>query len=381
MPSRPVGGRLLRSLACLLAAPAVGQALTRREATTMWQRQYIKNYKKVMHMHFSEKRYERMNYRRCGKSGLLLPLLSLGLWHNFGAETDYPTAREIVCRTFDHGITHFDLANNYGPPPGSAEVTFGKILREELRQHRDELIISTKAGYRMWPGPYGEWGSRKYLLASLDQSLQRMGLDYVDIFYSHRFDPDTPLEETMEALAQAMRQGKALYVGISNYGAAETTAAARLLRECGVRLLLHQPSFSLLNRWIQTEGLLDVLEQEGLGCAVFSPLQQGILTDKYLKGIPPDSRAAKKNGYVELRAEVITPTLREKLLRLNQLAKRRGQSLAQMALAWTLRDPRVTTAIVGVRTPAQLQDNLNTLQKLDFSPEELQEIETIIASN
>lgn len=331
-------------------------------------------------MPFTKDRYDRMTYRRCGKSGLLLPLLSLGFWHNFGEKADFATAREIICRAFDHGITHFDLANNYGPPPGSAEITFGKILREELRQHRDELIISTKAGYRKWPGPYGEWGSRKYLLASLDQSLQRMGLDYVDIFYSHRFDPDTPLEETMDALAHAVQQGKALYVGISSYGAAETAAAVRLLRERGVRLLLHQPSFSMLNRWIQKEGLLNVLEQEGLGCAVFSPLQQGILTDKYLQGIPPDSRAAKKDGYVELRAEEITPALREKLRRLNQIAKRRGQSLAQMALAWTLHDPRVTTAIIGVRTSTQLQDNLNTLQRLDFSPGEMQEIEDILAT-
>lgn len=331
-------------------------------------------------MPFTKDRYDRMTYRRCGKSGLLLPLLSLGFWHNFGEKADFATAREIICRAFDHGITHFDLANNYGPPPGSAEITFGKILREELRQHRDELIISTKAGYRKWPGPYGEWGSRKYLLASLDQSLQRMGLDYVDIFYSHRFDPDTPLEETMDALAHAVQQGKALYVGISSYGAAETAAAVRLLRERGVRLLLHQPSFSMLNRWIQKEGLLNVLEQEGLGCAVFSPLQQGILTDKYLQGIPPDSRAAKKDGYVELRAEEITPALREKLRRLNQIAKKRGQSLAQMALAWTLHDPRVTTAIIGVRTSTQLQDNLNTLQRLDFSPVEMQEIEDILAT-
>ncbi|MEA2241847.1 MAG: L-glyceraldehyde 3-phosphate reductase, partial [Solirubrobacteraceae bacterium] len=299
-------------------------------------------------------RYDALPYRRCGRSGLKLPAISLGLWHNFGDEQPLEQQRAVLRHAFDRGITHFDLANNYGPPPGSAETNFGRIMREDLCPYRDELVISTKAGYDMWPGPYGEWGSRKYLLASLDQSLARMGLEYVDIFYSHRFDPDTPLEETMGALDTAVRQGKALYAGISSYSAARTEEAALILREMGTPLLIHQPSYSLLNRWIE-EALLDVLGQEGIGCIVFSPLAQGMLTDKYLDGIPPGSRAAE--------GRFLTPDmLDEKTLAhvraLNELARGRGQSLAQMAIAWTLRDPRVTSSLVGARNVAQLDDSL-----------------------
>jgi L-glyceraldehyde 3-phosphate reductase len=316
-------------------------------------------------------RYDALPYRRCGRSGLKLPAISLGLWHNFGDEQPLEQQRAVLRRAFDRGITHFDLANNYGPPPGSAETNFGRIMREDLRPYRDELVISTKAGYDMWPGPYGEWGSRKHLLASLDQSLARMGLDYVDIFYSHRFDPDTPLEETMGSLDTAVRQGKAVYAGISSYSAARTEEAALILREMGTPLLIHQPSYSLLNRWIE-EALLDVLGQEGIGCIVFSPLAQGMLTDKYLDGIPPGSRAAE--------GRFLTPDmLDEKTLAhvraLNELARSRGQSLAQMAIAWTLRDPRVTSSLVGARNVAQLDDSLGALDRLEFTDDELAEID------
>jgi L-glyceraldehyde 3-phosphate reductase len=316
-------------------------------------------------------RYDRMPYNRCGRSGLLLPPISLGLWQNFGHERPLATSREIVLRAFDLGITHFDLANNYGPPYGSAEDNFGVLLHRDLARYRDELVVSTKAGYDMWPGPYGEWGSRKYLLASVDQSLQRMGLDYVDIFYSHRFDPETPLEETMGALASAVQQGKALYAGISSYSAEKTREAAAILRELGVPLLIHQPSYSLLNRWIEDE-LLDVLEEEGVGCIVFSPLAQGLLTDKYLHGIPEGSRASQ-DGTLS-RGQLNEQTL-AKISGLNELAQRRGQTLAQMALAWTLRDRRVTSTLVGASSLAQLEENVGALDRLEFTDDELEEID------
>jgi L-glyceraldehyde 3-phosphate reductase len=316
-------------------------------------------------------RYERMQYRRSGRSGLQLPALSLGLWNNFGGDFPFESRRAIVRRAFDLGITHFDLANNYGPPYGSAEENFGRMLAYDLRPYRDELVISTKAGYDMWPGPYGEWGSRKYLLASLDHSLHRMGLDYVDIFYSHRFDPETPLEETMGALDAAVRLGKALYVGISSYSAAKTREAARILRELGTPLLIHQPSYSMLNRWIEPD-LLDVLEQEGVGCIVFSPLAQGMLTDKYLHGIPEGSRASRN---ATLSPSLITAETVEKVRALNELASRRGQSLAQMALAWALRDPRVTSALAGASSVEQLEANVAAVERLDFSDDELAEID------
>ncbi len=315
-------------------------------------------------------RYDAMTYRRCGRSGLQLPAVSLGLWHNFGDTQPIEEQRAVLRHAFDRGITHFDLANNYGPPNGSAEVNFGRIMREDLRPWRDELVISTKAGYDMWPGPYGEWGSRKYLLASLDQSLARMGLDYVDIFYSHRFDPDTPLEETMGALDTAVRQGKALYAGISSYSATRTEEAALILRDLGTPLLIHQPSYSLLNRWIEQD-LLDVLGQEGIGAIVFSPLAQGMLTDKYLDGIPQDSRAAEGRF---LTSDMLDESLRH-VRALNDIAAARGQSLAQMAIAWTLRDPRVTSALVGARNVAQLDDTLGALERLEFSDEELAAID------
>jgi L-glyceraldehyde 3-phosphate reductase len=318
----------------------------------------------------AEDRYEHMPYRRTGRSGLLLPAISLGLWHNFGDDAPLETQRAVLCRAFDLGVTHFDLANNYGPPYGSAERNFGRILREDLAPYRDELIISTKAGYDMWPGPYGEWGSRKYLLSSLDQSLQRMGLDYVDIFYSHRFDPDTPLEETLGALDSAVRAGKALYVGVSSYSGPRTAEAVRILRDLGTPLLIHQPSYSLLNRWIE-EDLLDVLGREGVGCIVFSPLAQGMLTDKYLDGIPEGTRAAEGRF---LTAEMLDSALTH-VRALNDMAQRRGQTLAQMAIAWTLRDPRVTSALIGARTVAQLEDSLGALSGLEFSDEELEEID------
>ena len=316
-------------------------------------------------------RYDSMQYRRCGRSGLLLPAIVLGLWHNFGHDRPFETGRELVLRAFDLGVTHFDLANNYGPPYGSAETNFGHILRDDLRPYRDELVISTKAGYDMWPGPYGEWGSRKYLLASLDQSLERMGLDYVDIFYSHRFDPETPLEETMGALDSAVRQGKALYVGISSYGAERTAEAAAILRELGTPLLIHQPSYSLLNRWIEPE-LLDVLEREGVGCIAFSPLAQGMLTDRYLDGIPEGSRAARGEF---LTPDMLTEERMSHIRALNELAARRGQPLSQMAIAWVLRDPRMTAALIGASSVAQLEQNLAALDNLDFSDEELEEID------
>ena len=316
-------------------------------------------------------RYDRMGYRRSGRSGLQLPLISFGLWQNFGHERPLETSRAIVCRAFDLGITHFDLANNYGPPYGSAEETFGKLLRDDLGPYRDELVISTKAGYDMWPGPYGEWGSRKYLLASLDQSLARMGLDYVDIFYSHRFDPETPLEETMGALATAVHQGKALYVGISSYSAAKTREAAAILRGLGTPLLIHQPSYSMLNRWIEPE-LLDVLGEEGIGCIVFSPLAQGLLTDRYLHGVPEGSRASRDGS---LPRRLLSDQTLEKIRALNAIAERRGQALAQLALAWALRDRRVTSALIGASSIEQLEANVASVDNLEFSEEELAEID------
>jgi L-glyceraldehyde 3-phosphate reductase len=316
-------------------------------------------------------RYEEMLYNRCGRSGLKLPAVSLGLWHNFGHDRQLDESRAIVRRAFDLGITHFDLANNYGPPYGSAEENFGRLLRADFAALRDELVISTKAGYDMWPGPYGEWGSRKYLLASLDQSLSRLGLEYVDVFYSHRFDPQTPLEETMGALDTAVRQGKALYVGISSYSAEKTRAAAAILRSLGTPLLIHQPSYSMLNRWIEAD-LLDALEQEGVGCIGFSPLAQGMLTDKYLDGIPEGSRASR---HTSLSPELLTPDTVARIGSLNQIAARRGQSLAQMALAWTLRDPRMTSTLVGASSVEQLEANVAALDRLDFSADELAEID------
>lgn len=321
-------------------------------------------------------RYDRMPYRRCGASGVRLPAVALGLWHNFGSVDPYETSRAMLVRAFDLGITHFDLANNYGPEPGSAEETFGRVLRRDLHGHRDELIVSTKAGYRMWPGPYGEWGSRKYLLASLDQSLRRMQLDYVDVFYSHRFDPETPLEETMGALDQAVRSGRALYAGISSYSAADTRRAAAILRALGTPCLVHQPRYSMLDRWIE-DGLTDVLREEGIGCAVFSPLAQGLLTDRYLQGIPDDSRAAKPHG--ALAASAVTAERRAQLRALDAIARARGQSLARMAVAWVLRDPVVTTAIVGASRVSQVEDAVAALDNLRFGGEELEAIDRVLA--
>jgi L-glyceraldehyde 3-phosphate reductase len=306
-----------------------------------------------------------------------LPAVSLGLWHNFGGVDDFENARAMIHRAFDLGITHFDLANNYGPPPGSAEENFGRILRQDLDPYRDELIISTKAGYLMWPGPYGEWGSRKYLLASLDQSLKRLGLDYVDIFYSHRPDPETPLEETMMALDHAVRSGKALYVGISNYSAEDTKRAVEILRRLGTPCLIHQPKYSLFERWIE-ENLLHVLWEEGVGCIAFSPLAQGLLTDKYLSGIPEDSRAAKPHGF--LKPEQVTPERIEKAKRLDDLAQRRGQTLAQMAIAWVLRHPTMTSALIGASKVRQIEDAVGTLNNLSFAQDELNAIEQILRS-
>ena len=317
-------------------------------------------------------RYDSMIYRRCGRSGLRLPALSLGLWHNFGGSTPLEPARRMIFRAFDLGITHFDLANNYGPPPGSAEENFGKILRQDLAGYRDELIISTKAGYLMWPGPYGEWGSRKNLLASLDQSLQRMRLDYVDIFYSHRLDPDTPLEETLGALASAVQQGKALYVGISSYSAAKTAEAAAILKARKVPILIHQPSYSMLNRWVE-RGLLDVLGKEGIGCIAFSPLAQGMLSDKYLSGVPAGSRAGTPGTFLDKK--LITEENRRHIRALNELARGRGQSLPQMALAWVLRDPRVTSALVGASSAEQIAENVGALSNLRFTTDELARID------
>ncbi len=319
----------------------------------------------------ADDRYASTTYRRCGRSGVQLPLISVGLWHNFGDDRPIDTQRAILRRAFDLGVTHFDLANNYGPPYGSAEVNFGRIYRDDFVPYRDELFISTKAGYDMWPGPYGEWGSRKYLLASLDQSLARMGLDYVDVFYSHRFDPDTPLEETMGALDTAVRSGRALYAGISSYSPERTAEAADILRSMGTPLLIHQPSYSMLNRWIEG-GLLDTLEAEGVGCIAFSPLAQGMLTSRYLDGVPADSRMAENSS---LSPDLLTVQNVTHIRTLNGLAQRRGQSLAQMALAWCLRDPRVTSVVAGASSVAQLEENLESLSTLDFSADELAEID------
>ncbi len=320
-------------------------------------------------------RYDAMEYRRCGRSGLLLPAVSLGLWHNFGGVDTLENCRKILQLAFDSGITHFDLANNYGPPPGSAEENFGRILKQDFHGYRDELIISTKAGYYMWPGPYGEWGSKKYLVSSLDQSLQRMGLDYVDIFYHHRPDPNTPLEETMAALDLIVRQGKALYVGISNYRAEEAAKALQILKQLGTPCLIHQPKYSMFERWVE-DGLLDLLEKEGVGCIPFSPLAQGLLTNKYLKGIPPDSRAAKPTGF--LQESAVTETTVGKIKKLNELAIKREQTLAQMALAWILKDKRITSVLIGVSKPEQVTDSLQCFRNTWFSTEELQTIEDIL---
>jgi L-glyceraldehyde 3-phosphate reductase len=319
----------------------------------------------------ADDRYNRLPYRRCGRSGLLLPEVSLGLWQNFGDGKPVEEQRPILRRAFDLGVTHFDLANNYGPPYGSAEINFGRIMREDLRPYRDELIISTKAGYDMWPGPYGDHGSRKYLLASLDQSLSRMGLEYVDIFYSHRFDPDTPLEETMGALATAVQSGRALYAGISSYSAERTLEAADLLRRMGTPLLIHQPSYSMLNRWIEG-GLLDVLEREGAGCIAFSPLAQGVLTGKYLNGVPAGSRASLDGS---LSPDQLAPQILAHVRALNELAAARGQSLAQLALSWALRDPRVTSVLIGASSVAQLEENLAAVEHTEFTDDELAAID------
>jgi L-glyceraldehyde 3-phosphate reductase len=324
----------------------------------------------------SSGRYEQCSYKRCGRSGIQLPPISLGLWHNFGGVDVFENGRAIVRRAFDLGITHFDLANNYGPPFGSAEETFGKILAKDLAPYRDELIISTKAGYNMWPGPYGEWGSKKYLVASLNQSLSRMGLEYVDIFYSHRFDPQTPLYETMSALDLVVRQGKALYAGISSYSAEKTSEAAAILRSLGTPCLIHQPKYSMFERWIE-EGLTQVLGQEGIGCIAFSPLAQGLLSAKYLNGIPADSRAGKPHGF--LRPEQVTEEKLQKVRLLNTLAERRGQTLAQMALVWVLRLPEVTSALIGVNSVRQLEENWAALNSPSFSETELKEIDAILA--
>ena len=322
-------------------------------------------------------RYGSMQYRRCGRSGLKLPAVSLGLWHNFGDIDDYEKCRTIVHTAFDNGITHFDLANNYGPPPGGAEVTFGKIFKQDLEPYRDEIIVSSKAGYGMWPGPYGEWGSKKYLVSSLDQSLKRMGLDYVDIFYHHRPDPETPLEETMGALDLIVRQGKALYVGISNYSASETQEAIEVLNSLGTPLLIHQAKYSMLVRWVE-EGLLEVLDKNGVGCIAFSSLAQGILTSKYLNGIPADSRAASARGNGALESNVLTEDILQKVRKLNDLAQQRGQSMAQMALAWILKDQRMTSVIIGASKAAQVIDSIQSLENYQFSEDELNAIESIL---
>lgn len=322
-------------------------------------------------------RYDHMTYRRCGRSGLSLSAISLGLWHNFGGVDVFENYRAILRAAFDAGITHFDLANNYGPPPGSAEENFGILLKKDFAAHRDELIISSKAGYLMWSGPYGEWGSRKYLIASCDQSLKRMGLEYVDIFYSHRPDPNTPLEETMGALDSIVRQGKALYVGISNYSAEDAARAIAILKQLGTPCLIHQPKYSMLERWVEG-GLLDVLQESGVGCIPFSPLAQGLLTDKYLKEIPHDSRAAKEHGF--LKKSQLTPQTLEKIGKLNELAIQRGQTLAQMALAWLLKDNRITSVLIGASRVSQLHDSLKCLENQHFGADELAHIETILAN-
>jgi L-glyceraldehyde 3-phosphate reductase len=323
----------------------------------------------------SDNRYSLMGYNRCGHSGLKLPAISLGLWHNFGGVDDFENARAMIYRAFDLGITHFDLANNYGPPPGSAEENFGRILRQDLQGYRDELVISTKAGWGMWDGPYGNWGSRKYLIASLDQSLKRMGLEYVDVFYHHRPDPETPLEETMSALDQLVRQGKALYAGLSSYKPDQTREASRILCELGTPCLIHQPSYSMFNRWIE-DGLLTVLEEEGIGCIVFSPLAQGLLTDRYLGGIPKDSRAAKPYSF--LKPEQVTEEKLAKVRKLNKIARTRGQSLAQMAIAWVLRHAAVTSALIGASKVSQIEDGVAALKNLQFTGDELQSIDSIL---
>ncbi len=320
-------------------------------------------------------RYENMVYRRCGRSGILLPAISLGLWHNFGNTNDFNTGRKIIHTAFDNGITHFDLANNYGPPPGAAEENFGKVLKEGLMRYRDELIISSKAGYLMWPGPYGEWGSRKYILASCDQSLKRMGLEYVDIFYSHRFDPDTPLEETMGALDQLVRQGKALYAGISNYSPEKTREASKILKELGTPCLIHQPKYSMFEREPEN-GLLDVLLSEGIGCIVFSPLAQGLLTNRYLHGIPEGSRIAGSSPF--LTKNNLTDNILRKITELDRIAHQRGQSLAQMAIAWLLRSPVITSVLIGVSSAEQLKDNIGAIGNIVFTEEELKTIEEIL---
>ncbi|MFC9811835.1 L-glyceraldehyde 3-phosphate reductase [Streptomyces virginiae] len=322
-------------------------------------------------------RYDSMEYRRTGHSGLKLPAISLGLWHNFGDDRSLESQRAILRRAFDLGVTHFDLANNYGPPPGSAELNFGKIFSQDFASYRDELILSTKAGYLMHPGPYGEWGSRKYLLSSLDASLKRMGVDYVDIFYSHRFDPQTPLEETMGALASAVQQGKALYVGVSSYTAEQTAEAVRILRGMGVRPLIHQPSYSMINRWTEEDGLLDALEDAGMGCISFAPLAQGLLTDKYLKGIPADSRAAQGKS---LNPDLLSDDVLRRLAGLNEIASRRGQSLAQLALTWVLRDERMTSALIGASSVRQLEQNVAALAGAPLSEAELKEIDSFAVS-
>lgn len=327
-----------------------------------------------MHYKASDNRYETMKYNRCGRSGLKLPAISLGLWHNFGGVDKLENCRAMLTRAFDLGITHFDLANNYGPPPGSAEESFGQIFKQDLAAYRDEMVISSKAGYWMWPGPYGEWGSRKYIVASLDQSLSRMGLDYVDIFYSHRPDPETPLEETMAALDHVVRQGKALYIGISSYSAEMTAKASAILKSLGTPCLIHQPSYSILNRWIE-DGLLDVLGEEGIGCIAFCPLAQGLLTSRYLTGIPEDSRAAKPTGF--LSSNSVNEETMAKVRKLNDIAASRGQSLAQMALAWVLRDPRVTSALIGASRVEQIEENVAALGNLEFSTDELAAIDAV----
>ncbi len=332
----------------------------------------------------SPSRYDSMQYNRCGKSGLLLPAISLGLWHNFGSVDDYETMQQIIFRAFDRGVTHFDLANNYGPPAGEAEINFGKILKQDLQQYRDELIISSKAGYYMWPGPYGEWGSRKYLMASLDQSLKRIGVDYVDIFYSHRPDPNTPMEETMMALDQIVRSGKALYAGISSYTAEQTKQAAAILQQLGTPCIIHQPKYSLFVRWVEdknnplNKNLLDVIGEEGIGCIVFSPLAQGLLTDKYLKGIPSSSRVGRGLSNGALQENEILPEAIKKVQALNEIALKRGQSLAQMAIAWLLKDKRVTSVLVGASSAAQLDNSIDSLQQTNFIGDELVSIETIL---
>jgi len=323
-------------------------------------------------------RYKSMPYRRCGKSGLMLPAVSLGLWHNFGAIDSLENARTILKLAFDSGITHFDLANNYGPPAGSAEETFGKIFKDDFKSYRDELIISTKAGWGMWEGPYGDWGSKKYLVASLDQSLKRMGLDYVDLFYHHRPDPETPLEETMGALDLIVRRGKALYVGISSYSASETEAAIAVLNQLGTPCLIHQPKYSMFDRWVEG-GLLDVLGEKGVGCIPFSPLAQGLLSNKYLKGIPKGSRAASHRGNGAIEEDAITPEKIAKVIKLNELALNRGQNLAQMALSWILKDDRITSVLIGVSKPEQVTDSIKCLENISFSAEELNVINNILA--